>query len=853
MEHIKIDFEKKSGFIRCSSNILKLIREKFSIKNPSYQMSRFVPRLYAVTPAGAFQVGLWNEIQNYIGSLNIPVKIEISEEFSKNYKPKLEIKEISKIDGFDYYDYQIDTLNEFVSNGRGIGLLATGAGKCFGKGTEILMFDGSTKKVEDIQTNDLLMGPDSKPRKVISLARGIDKLYKITSVGKKTKIDDFVVNSSHILSFKITGLGKNSYKTKNGIKYNYKTVIINGKKYTSGDIVNLSVQEFLNLSQSQKHVLKSWKPSIINWHLEEKNDASIKELIPSYFLGIWLGDGTSKFPHITTMDSEIEDYIYSVCEKYNIGIRISEKSDNKSSTYHLTNGRKGNKKYGNIILNIFKKLNLVDNKHIPDCYLFSSEKNRLELLAGILDTDGHLQTDKKGNIKGFELTLKNKTLMDQIVFLCKSLGFSAVSRKVEKKSQTGYKGEYYKIHINGYLHKIPCKIDRKKTENYSPCYDSTLKGITVQENGVGEYYGFEVSGNDRLFLLKDFTVTHNSLIQAGLCKTLLDKNPNSRILMVVPNVGLLNQLHNSFLKEFNIDDVTVWGDKKLPDLKKHVLIANTQILTSDVKSTLKIVENYDYVIVDEVHTINDKKNKISKVIHNIHTPFKFGLTATLPDNIMGCWNVMGKIGPILYEKTSYELRKQQTISDVEIKVVVCSHNPKPFFPKGDNPTDAYNAEFNYIINCKQRNDIIKKIAEKLEGNTIIVVDRRDYIDSLEKILKDCGKTVYVITGDTPTEERTMIQNDLDSRDGIIGIVMSKCFSTGISVKNIHYAIFAYMGKGGVKTVQTIGRTVRKHHSKQKAVIFDIADDLLYSLDHLRKRLEIYKKQKIEYTLKKIKI
>lgn len=473
MEHIKIDFEKKSGFIRCSSNILKLIREKFSIKNPSYQMSRFVPRLYAVTPAGAFQVGLWNEIKNYIGSLNIPVKIEISEEFSKNYKPKLEIKEISKIDGFDYYDYQIDTLNEFVANGRGIGLLATGAGK--------------------------------------------------------------------------------------------------------------------------------------------------------------------------------------------------------------------------------------------------------------------------------------------------------------------------------------------------------------------------------------------ALIIGGLCKTLLDYKPNSKILVVVPNVGLLNQLHNSFLNEFNIDDVTVWGDKKLPDLNKHVLIANTQILTSDVKSTLKIVENYDYVIVDEVHTINDKKNKISKVIHNIHTPFKFGLTATLPDNIMACWNVMGKIGPILYEKNSYELRKQQTISDVEIKVVVCSHNPKPFFPKGDNPTDAYNAEFDYIINCKQRNDVIKKIVEKLEGNTIIVVDRRDYIDSLEKVLKDCGKTVYIITGDTPTEERTMIQNELDSRDGIIGVVMSKCFSTGISVKNIHYAVFAYMGKGGVKTVQTIGRTVRKHHSKQKAIIFDVADDLLYSLSHLRKRLEIYKKQKIEYTLKKIKI
>ena len=58
-------------------------------------------------------------------------------------------------------------------------MLATGAGKCFGRGTELLMFNGSIKKVEDIVINDLLMGPDSKPRKVISLAKGIDKLFKI--------------------------------------------------------------------------------------------------------------------------------------------------------------------------------------------------------------------------------------------------------------------------------------------------------------------------------------------------------------------------------------------------------------------------------------------------------------------------------------------------------------------------------------------------------------------------------------------------------------------------------------------------------------------------------------------------
>jgi superfamily II DNA or RNA helicase len=422
-EKIIVDIKNKSGILQCSSPILKLIREKFSIKNPSYQSRNFAPRLYAITPAGAFQIGLWHEIENYIRSFNIPVDINISEEFMRNYKPNLGISEISTIDGFTYYDYQEDTLREFIKNGRGIGLLATGAGK--------------------------------------------------------------------------------------------------------------------------------------------------------------------------------------------------------------------------------------------------------------------------------------------------------------------------------------------------------------------------------------------SSVAGGLCKTFLDNFPNYKILIIVPNVSLLNQLYYSFIDEFNIESVTRWGDSKLPDLTKNIVIANNQILISDIKYTLSVVQDFDVVIVDEVHTINEKKNKISKVIHNIHTPKKFGLTGTLPDSILASWNVIGKIGPILYEKTSYELRKQSTISEVKIKVILCKHVNAPVFPRGINPTDAYNAEFNYVINHVPRNDTIVKIATRLEGNTLIVVDRRDYIDVLTIALQNSGKKVLVITGDTSTDERTLIQNTMDEEDNIICLAMSKCFSTGISINNLHYAIFAYMGKGGVKTVQTI--------------------------------------------------
>jgi replicative DNA helicase len=76
-----------------------------------------------------------------------------------------------------------------------------GMGKCLGKGTKVVMYDGSLKKVEDIQVGEQLMGDDSTPRTVLSLARGRERMYWIR---QKHGID-YRVNESHILSLKDAG------------------------------------------------------------------------------------------------------------------------------------------------------------------------------------------------------------------------------------------------------------------------------------------------------------------------------------------------------------------------------------------------------------------------------------------------------------------------------------------------------------------------------------------------------------------------------------------------------------------------------------------------------------------------
>lgn len=100
-------------------------------------------------------------------------------------------------------DYQQVAVTEVREAFRGklspvLFVLPTGGGKCLGRDTPVLMFDGTIKPVQDVVVGDLLMGPDSKPRRVLSLAHGREHLYRVTPV----KGDAYVVNESHILSLR---------------------------------------------------------------------------------------------------------------------------------------------------------------------------------------------------------------------------------------------------------------------------------------------------------------------------------------------------------------------------------------------------------------------------------------------------------------------------------------------------------------------------------------------------------------------------------------------------------------------------------------------------------------------------
>lgn len=525
---------------------------------------------------------------------------------------------------------------------------ATGCGKCLGIDTPVIMYDGKVKMVQDVNTEDYLMGDDSTPRKVLSLARGKEQMYKIIPNDHGTP---YIVNESHILSLKNTiynyiykGKNYNSYQLnwfcKNTLKCKSKLYNVNiySKEYIDKvieeltqehGIIDISVKDYLNLSKSSKHILKGYRVPI--------NYPEKKVPLDPYMLGVWLGDGSSNCPMITTQDHRIILYLKDELKSLDLFLehdvkytykfsKIKQKliinkcnncdNDIQSNTYFCTSSC--NIKYRqNNFTTILRNIGILDNKHIPHSYLCNSRENRLKLLAGILDTDGYNYG------QGYEITQKNKQLALDIQQLAQSLGFFCSFKKVKKHCY--YKGEkregeYYRCNIGGeHLGDIPVLIDRKKIKSNKQQKDKCKYGFKVEKLGIDNYYGFEIDGNRR-FLLGDCTVTHNTVMTINIIATLKRKT-----IIVVHKEFLMEQWRDrikQFLPGARIGYIQ--GPKcEIEDY--DIVIGMIQSLSKKdyPKGTF---DSFGFTIIDEVHHIGGRV--FSQSLSRVNSQVMLGLSAT---------------------------------------------------------------------------------------------------------------------------------------------------------------------------------------------------------------------------------
>lgn len=373
--------------------------------------------------------------------------------------------------------------------------VASGHG-CFGKGTPVLMFDGTIKPVEDVEEGDLLMGDDSTPRTVLRLRRGQENMYRFTYMDGISH----VFNESHILCLVATQT--------------------HGRQ-TTGDKTTPLVRDYLTWSERKRRTNAAYRSGC-------DFQAQDKELpIPPYILGLWLGDGTNCCPEICNPEPEVREEIFEYAKNCGYGITID-----REYHYFFTNHKRH---YG--FLYKLKQLGLYKNKHIPHAYKTASREGRLELLAGLLDTDGFLYN----NGGAYEITQKSENLAKDILYLVKSLGMHATLKPVRKKCyNTGVIGDYFRIHISRNIEQIPMRVARKKPNMGIVKQRPNLHfGIrSVESLGMGDYYGFELDGNHK-FLSGDFTVLHNTG-KSHLLAWLLDWNmrvfPFSNAILTATNI-----------------------------------------------------------------------------------------------------------------------------------------------------------------------------------------------------------------------------------------------------------------------------------------------------------------------------
>ena len=355
-----------------------------------------------------------------------------------------------------------------------VGVLEAATG-CHRSGQLILMHDGTCKKVELVRVGDKVMGPDSLARRVCSLCTGHGQMFRISPV----KGAPFVVNENHILTLVRTG------------------------RQSKNETVDVSVADYLFWSRTQKHLYKLFRVGV-----EFEQESQGLRLDP-YFLGVLLGDGYLGGPQIsiTTKEPEIAEEIYNQARKYQIYVRQRRKPNNQATTYYFRMPHKGYHER-TAVANFLGYLGLLGHtagsKFIPPNYKVASVKQRLELLAGLMDTDGHLS---KGSY--FDYISKSPQLASDVAFVARSVGLAAYVRPCRKACQTGASGIYHRVSISGEASRVPCRVPNKIAQPRKQKKSVLRTGLTVERLGFEPFYGFVLDGDGR-YLLGDFTVTHNS-------------------------------------------------------------------------------------------------------------------------------------------------------------------------------------------------------------------------------------------------------------------------------------------------------------------------------------------------------
>ena len=676
----------------------------------------------------------------------------------------------------------------------------TGWGKCQKKGSTVLMFDGTLKKVEDVKVGDLLMGPDSKHRTVLSLGSGIDPMVKITPI----KGDPFYVNEDHVLSLKCTG----------------------GSTYAEdGTVVNVSVKEYLKWSKYKKHCFKLWRPDGLEFY-------GVESPLPvhPYALGLLLGDGGISTDSVMFFneDKEVLSWLSTYCREN--GLWLLKRP--QKFTYCIT--RWAETSGPNWLIARLRDLDLMGadsgTKFIPQQYLTSSKHERLELLAGLLDTDGTLHGGAT-----YDMTLKSERLVQQIVFLCRSLGLAAYYSECKKTcTNNGVTGTYYRVKITGHVDAINCRVLRKQAQPRQQKKDVLRLGFKIESAVSGEYYGFTLDG-DHLYLMGDFVVTHNTV--AG---TYIAARLGQPTLIVVTQDNLMKAWRDTLINVLGIprEKIGKVQQNECTYEGKWFVIGMVHSLVIPDRYPSDLYRSFGLMILDEVHMMATEH--FQQVCWKVSARYRLGMSAT-PDRKDGLTRILeAHIGKTLVKGTMVPMAPKVLVKRTGWRIPVKKTWVNDHYEDKKIPHSPGRMMlvFKAMANSNQRNALIVEFVQAAyaAGRTTLVMG--DLTEHLQATFHACAEA-GIPGNEMAYYMGTMTEAEYEhaKKSRVVHATYKKC-ATGTNVP--HWDSMVLISPHA-DVEQAIGRVLRFVDGKKQPVILDMVDgDKLFETFH-RARLRNYAK------------
>lgn len=269
-------------------------------------------------------------------------------------------------------------------------------------------------------------------------------------------------------------------------------------------------------------------------------------------------------------------------------------------------------------------------------------------------------------------------------------------------------------------------------------------------------------------------------------------------------------------------------------------------------------DQYEVVIGDEAHLF--KAKSLTSILTKLEDcKYRFGFTGTLDGTQTHKLVLEGLFGAVRKVTTTSDLIDQKHLADFNIKAIVLSYSDeiRQIIARAND----YQSEIDYIVKYDKRNNFIKNLVLSLEGNTLLLFQ---FVEKHGKVLYDMlknetGRKIFFVHGGIDGEERDSIREIVEKETNAIIVASFGTFSTGINIRNLHNIIFASPSKSRIRNLQSIGRVLRKSDSKQKATLFDIADDMTwkskknYTLLHFVERIKVYNEEKFNYSIYKVSL